>query len=83
MIYVNLEKLDKLQGGLSDTAYAKELGISRSQYWRVKHGNSAVGADFIEKFMVKYPDLSVHDCFFCFDCATHSTASRKEHTKDG
>lgn len=64
MIYVNLGKLDELQGSLSDTAYAKELGVSRSQYWRVKHGNSAVGADFIEKFMVKYPELPVHDYFF-------------------
>ena len=64
MIRIRLKAFRDLQGDSSDTAFAKKLGISRSQWWRICTGKSSVGGDFIEKFMLSFPNESLNDYFF-------------------
>lgn len=64
MIRINRDQFYILQGELTDTAFAKQLGVSRSQLWRIKNRRCAVGIDFMEKFMIAYPDRSLSDYFF-------------------
>lgn len=64
MIRMNVKAFLELQGDISDAAFARKLGVSRSQLWRIRTEKSAVGGDFIEKFMLSYPDKSVNDYFF-------------------
>lgn len=64
MICINRERFYTLQGELTDTAFAKRLGVSRSQLWRIKNGHCAVGSDFMEKFMIAYPDRLLNEYFF-------------------
>mgnify|MGYP002626575511 CR=1 FL=1 len=64
MIRMNLKAFLELQGNTSDAAFARKLGISRSQLWRIRTEKSAVGGDFIEKFMLCFPEKSVNDYFF-------------------
>lgn len=64
MIRLNEKAFLELQGNVSDAAFARKLGVSRSQLWRIRRGKSAVGADFIEKFMLTYSEKSVNDYFF-------------------
>ena len=52
MIRMNVKAFLELQGNISDAAFARKLGISRSQLWRIRTEKSAVGGDFIEKFML-------------------------------
>ena len=63
MICINRDRFYTLQGELTDTAFAKQLGVSRSQLWRIKNGRCAVGTDFMEKFMIVYPDRLLNDYF--------------------
>lgn len=67
MIHLNEKAFLQLQGNISDAAFARKLGVSRSQLWRIRTKKSAVGGDFIEKFMISYPDLSVNEYFFVAD----------------
>ena len=64
MIRMNVKAFLELQGNISDAAFARKLGISRSQLWRIRTEKSAVGGDFIEKFMLCFPEKSVNDYFF-------------------
>lgn len=64
MIRMNVKAFLKLQGDISDAAFARKLGVSRSQLWRIRQEKSAVGGDFVEKFMRCYPEKSVNDYFF-------------------
>lgn len=64
MIRMNVNAFLELQGDISDAAFARKLGVSRSQLWRIRTEKSAVGGDFIEKFMQLYPGKSVNDYFF-------------------
>ena len=64
MIRMNLERTLQLQGDMTDTAFARKLGVSRSQLWRIRTKRSSVGADFIEKFMAAYPSENIDDYFF-------------------
>lgn len=64
MIRMNVKAFLELQGNISDAAFARKLGISRSQLWRIRTEKSAVGGDFIEKFMLCYPDKPLNDYFF-------------------
>lgn len=64
MLCVNVEKLYLLQGDMTDTDFAKKLGISRSQLWRVRNKHSSVGAEFLVKFKNCYPEESTDDYFF-------------------
>lgn len=64
MIRMNVKAFLELQGDISDAEFARKLGVSRSQLWRIRTEKSAVGEDFIEKFMLCYPDKSVNAYFF-------------------
>lgn len=64
LIYIKKDQMFKLQGDLSDTDFAKKLGISRTHLWRVRTGNSKVGAKFLSKFKAAFPDKSIEDYFF-------------------
>ena len=64
MLCVDIDKLYKLQGDMTDTAFAKKLGISRSQLWRVRNKKSNVGAEFVVKIKECYPEESIDDYFF-------------------
>lgn len=64
MIRMNVKAFLELQGSISDAAFARKLGVSRSQLWRIRTEKSAVGGDFIEKFMICFPEKSVNDYFF-------------------
>ena len=64
MIRMNVKAVQELQGDISDAAFARKLGVSRSQLWRIRTEKSAVGEDFIERFMLCFPDKSVNDYFF-------------------
>lgn len=64
MVRMNVKAFLELQGDISDAAFARKLGVSRSQLWRVRTEKSAVGVDFIEKFMLSYPEKSVNDYFY-------------------
>ena len=55
MANVNVEKLMKLQGDMTDAQFAKELGVSRTQLWRVRNGYSVPGPGFLQKFKARYP----------------------------
>lgn len=74
MIRINAKAFLELQGDISDAAFARKLGISRSQLWRIRTEKSAVGGDFIEKFMLCFPEKSVNDYFFV---ATVAEAAQK------
>lgn len=67
MLTVNETKFYELQGEMSDTQFAKELGVSRSSLWRVRTKHSAVGPDFLAKFKKRYPDKRMDDYFFVSD----------------
>lgn len=64
MLSVDIDKLYALQGNMTDTAFAKKLGISRSQLWRVRNKKSNVGVEFLVKFKECYPEENVDDYFF-------------------
>lgn len=78
MIRMNVEAFYKLQGDMSDSAFARKLGISRSQLFRVRKGESSVGESFIEKFMICYPDKLLNDYFF-----TRSVPQAAHESDDG
>ena len=63
MLRLNNDRVYKLQGDMSDTDFAKKIGISRSQLWRIRNGRSSVGGEFIEKFMAAFPDEKIDDIF--------------------
>ncbi len=66
MYKVNIDRLYQLQGDLTDEEFAKKLGVSRSQLWRIRNGHSKAGAEFLEKFKRCFPEESIEDIFFCF-----------------
>lgn len=63
-IKLNIEKFNKLQGALSDSAMAGRLGIGRTQLWRLKTGESCPGQKFIAGFLKAFPDQRFEDYFF-------------------
>ena len=64
MICIKKEQIYELQGDMTDTEFAKKLGISRTHLWRVRAGKSKVGAVFLSKFKAAYPDKKIEDYFF-------------------
>ncbi len=64
MIHINVEKFYELQGELTDTAFAKKIGISRSQLWRARTGHSSVGSEFLVKFKKAFPQVNIEEYFF-------------------
>ena len=63
-IRLNLSNFQKLQGEMTEVEMAKKLNVSRSHLWRIKKKNSAVGQEFIVKFMNLYPNEPFDDYFF-------------------
>jgi len=61
---LNLSNFIKLQGEMTEVEMAGKLNISRSQLWRIKKKNSAVGQGFIMKFKKAYPKERFEDYFF-------------------
>ena len=66
-MFANINKLYELQGDKTDTEFAKELGISRSQLWRIKNRKSSIGTTVLAKFKTKYPDEKMEDYFYSDD----------------
>lgn len=64
MIYLNVEKFNKLQGNMTDMEMAKRLNISRTQLWRIKNNKTGVGEKFIAAFMREFPNEKIDDYFF-------------------
>lgn len=75
MLCVNIDRMYRLQGGMSDTAFAKKLGVSRSQLWRVRTRKSSVGAEFLAKFMNAFPEERIDEYFFSKECSINGTVS--------
>ena len=75
MLCINTERMFQLQGEMTDSEFAKKLGISRSQLWRVRTGKSSAGAEFITKFKAAFPTESIDDYFFTKVCSADGTDS--------
>lgn len=75
MLCMNIDRMYQLQGGMTDTAFAKKLGISRSQLWRVRTGKSSAGPEFLTKFKSAFPTESIDDYFFSKECSIKGTVS--------
>lgn len=60
---LNIGNFLRLQGKRSETDMAKQLGISRSQLWRLKCG-SHVGGNTLSRFKERFPDEKIDDFFF-------------------
>ena len=75
MLCMNIERMYKLQGGMTDTAFARKLGISRSQLWRIRNGKSSVGAEFLSKFKAAFPTENTDEYFFTKGCSIDGTDS--------
>lgn len=75
MLCINTERMFQLQGEMTDSEFAKKLGISRSQLWRVRTGKSSAGAEFITKFKAAFPTESIDDYFFTKECSADGTDS--------
>ena len=66
MININLEKFNELikNDSLTLSGFAKKLGVSRTQVWRVFNFKSQPGAEFIAKFKKAYPNKDLDEYFF-------------------
>ncbi len=63
-IRLNLSNFLRLQGDMTEVEMARTLNVSRTQLWRIKKKNSAVGQEFIMKFKNAFPDEPFEDYFF-------------------
>jgi len=62
---LNTEKfLSELQKEQTDTYLAHKMGISRTQLWRAKKGNT-IGQIFIIGLKKAFPEAKFEDYFFC------------------
>ena len=75
MFCMNVDRMFQLQGDMSDSAFARTLGVSRTQLWRIRSGKSSPGADFIAKFKMAYPNEPLEDYFFMKECSMNRTNS--------
>ena len=73
MICVNIEKLEKLRGDMSEQVFADKLGISRSALWRIRKGMVSPEAKTIEKILDLAGETSIDAYFFTNKCATNAT----------
>ncbi len=80
MYKVNIDRLYQLQGDLTDEEFAKKLGVSRSQLWRIRNGHSKAGAEFLEKFKRCFPEESIEDIFFASDVPSNE---QQKHPSPG
>ena len=63
MIAINLDMLRFLQGDMTDTAFSKKTGISRTQLWRIRQKPSSFGPDFIERIIISYLGINLNEFF--------------------
>lgn len=65
MIKLNRAEFEKHQAakGWNDTELAKNMGINRSQVWRVKEGKNEPGRDFIAGALKAFPEASFDELF--------------------
>ena len=61
----NTGRLLELQGLKSDMQLARELGVSRSQLYRIRSGASFPGRRFLENLADCYPQFPVSEFFIC------------------
>ena len=61
----NTGRLLELQGLKSDMDLAKELGVSRSQLYRIRSGECFPGRRFLESLAENYPQFPVSAFFIC------------------
>ena len=80
MYKVNIDRLYQLQGDLTDEEFAKKLGVSRSQLWRIRNGHSKAGAEFLEKFKRCFHEESIEDIFFASDVPSNE---QQKHPSPG
>jgi len=45
------------------SAVARRIGVTRASLYRVVEGKYEPGGDFIEKFKLAFPDISLDDAF--------------------
>lgn len=66
MIRINKVAFDKLfdTENLSTVKFANNLGVSRSQVWRILNNKSNPGEEFIAKFKAAYPTKLFEEYFF-------------------
>jgi transcriptional regulator with XRE-family HTH domain len=64
-IRFNSARLLELQGLKSDRELARDLGISRSQLYRIRSGASFPGRRFLENLADCYPQFPVSEFFIC------------------
>ncbi len=67
-LILKVERLNALQRnlGLTDTAMAKKIGISRPQLWRAKQ-RQPIGEKFIAGFKNAFPKLHMDDYFMVME----------------
>ena len=64
MFAVDTDRLMALQGNMTNTEFAKKLGVGRTQLWKITTGISAPGYHFLSRFKEVYPNESVDAIFF-------------------
>ena len=71
MLTINLEKFNELMKNeaLTVTGFAKKIGVSRTQVWRIFNSKSQPGSEFIAKFKRAYPSKKLDEYFFNSDVA--------------
>lgn len=52
------------KNNLTIIKFAKFMGMSRSQIWRVLKNGGSPGEEFIAKFKTSFPELKFEDYFF-------------------
>ncbi|WP_072682840.1 MULTISPECIES: helix-turn-helix domain-containing protein [unclassified Holdemania] len=60
---VNLINLRR-SADLTKKAMAEKIGVSASYYYKVESGYQNPSYEFLKKFKVKFPDVSVDQVFF-------------------
>lgn len=48
---------------LSEAGLARKIGIDVSMLWRIKHGRSRPGVEFIARTLAVFPEIRFEDAF--------------------
>jgi DNA-binding NtrC family response regulator len=65
-IRLNPDVLEQImeQNNNNFSAVARKIGVERSTLWRIVGKKGSAGNDFIQKFKVAFPEISLDDAFF-------------------
>ena len=65
-IRLNPKVLERLmqQNNNNFSAVARKIGVERSTLWRIVGKKASAGNDFVEKFKMAFPEISLDDAFF-------------------